>query len=97
MNSRCLKLYFRRRYQYYRGLFCDGTNRYGVPAPLFEVKENNFVECILSLNKVVSAGVGAATDFRQLLDSILHHSLVVAYSRVCHIRVGRTLEYATLG
>jgi len=40
-------------------------------------------------------GVGAATDSRQLLDSRvgLHSSLVVAYSRVRHTRVGRTLEY----
>jgi len=35
--------------------------------------------------------VGAATDSRQLLDSKVHSSLVVAYSRVHHTRVGRSL------
>jgi len=43
------------------------------------------------------AGVGDATDSRQLLDYRVHSSLVVAYSRVRHTRVGRTLEYATAG
>jgi len=32
-------------------------------------------------------GVGATTDSRQLLDSRVHSSLVVAYSRVHHTRV----------
>ena len=45
----------------------------------------------------LGAGVGAATDSRQLFDSRVHFSLVVAYSKVRHIRVARTLEYATLG
>jgi len=44
-----------------------------------------------------NAGVEAATDSRQLLDSRVLSSLVVAYSRVRHTRVGRTLEYATPG
>jgi len=39
-------------------------------------------------------GVGADTDSRHLLDSRVHSSLVVAYYRVRHTRVGRTLEYA---
>ena len=43
------------------------------------------------------AGVGAATDSRQLLNSRVHSALVVAYSIVRHTRVGRTLEYATPG
>ena len=53
------------------------------------------------------AGVGAATDSRQLLDSRVHSSLVVPYSsmphpgrtycRVHHTRVGRTLEYVLPG
>ena len=43
------------------------------------------------------AGVRAATDSRQLLDSRVHSSLVVAYSRVRHTRVGRTLKYAKTG
>ena len=43
------------------------------------------------------AGVGAATDSRQLLDSRVHSSLVVAHSRVRHTRVGRTLEYVLAG
>ena len=42
------------------------------------------------------AGVGAATDSRQLLDSRVHSSLVLAYSRVRHTRVERTLEYYVL-
>jgi len=49
---------------------------------------------------VSGAGVGTATDFRQLLDSSVHSSLVVAYSRVGHpgrtysrVRPTRTLEY----
>ena len=42
-----------------------------------------------------TAGEGAATNSRQLLDSRVHSSLVAAYSRVCHTQVGRTLEYAT--
>jgi len=42
-------------------------------------------------------GVGAAADSRQLLDSRVHFSLVVAYSRIRHTRVGRTQEYATPG
>jgi len=46
---------------------------------------------------VDGAGVGAATDSRQLLDSRVHSSLVVAYSRVRHTRVGRTLEHSTPG
>src|SRR6218665_414294 len=41
--------------------------------------------------------VGAVTDSRQLLDSKVLSSLVVAYSRVRHTRVGRTLEYSTPG
>jgi len=41
--------------------------------------------------------VRAVTDSRQLFDSRVHSSLVVAYSRVRHTRVGRTLEYATPG
>src|SRR6218665_3507932 len=45
----------------------------------------------------IETGVGAATDSRQLLDSRVHSSLVVTYSRVRHTRVGRTLEYATPG
>ena len=40
-----------------------------------------------------AAGVVAATDSRQLLDSRVHSSLVVAYSRTRHTRVRRTLEY----
>ena len=43
------------------------------------------------------ADVGAATDSRQLLDSRVHSSLVVAYSRVPQTRVGRTLEYVLSG
>jgi len=45
----------------------------------------------------ISPGVGAATDSKQLLDSRVHSSLVVEYSRVRHTRVERTLEYVTLG
>src|SRR6218665_1363820 len=44
-----------------------------------------------------SAGVGAATDSRQLLNSRVNFSLVVAYSRVRHTRVKRTLEYVLPG
>src|SRR6218665_2093041 len=44
-----------------------------------------------------TAGVGATTDSRQLLDSRVHSSLVVAYSRVCRTQVGRTLEYVPPG
>ena len=39
-------------------------------------------------------GVGGATDSRQLLDSRVHSSLVVTYSRVRHTRVGRTYSIA---
>ena len=49
------------------------------------------------VRKVLMPGVGAATDSRQLLDSRVHSSLLVAYSRVRHTQVGRTLEYATSG
>src|SRR6218665_1872627 len=41
----------------------------------------------------IGTAVGAATDSRQLLDSRVHSSSVVAYSRVRQTRVGRTLEY----
>src|SRR6218665_3854316 len=41
----------------------------------------------------LSAGVGTATDSRQLFDSRVHSSLVVAYSKVRHTRAERTLEY----
>src|SRR6218665_159635 len=41
------------------------------------------------------SGVGVATDSRQLLDSGVHSSLVVAYSRERYTRARRTLEYAT--
>ena len=43
------------------------------------------------------AGLVAATDSTQLLDSRVHSSLLVAYSRVRHSWVGRALEYATPG
>jgi len=49
------------------------------------------------LVKISAAGVVAATDSRQLLDSRVHSFLVVTYARVRHTRVGRTLEYATPG
>jgi len=47
--------------------------------------------------KKLGAGVEVATDSMQLFDSRVHYSLVVAYSRLRHTRVGRTLEYATTG
>src|SRR6218665_1650270 len=48
--------------------------------------------------KEIGAGVGAATDPRQLLNSRVHSSLVLAYSRVCHTRrIGRTLDYVLPG
>ena len=28
---------------YYQGLFCDGTRRYGVPAPFFPSKEKTII------------------------------------------------------
>ena len=49
------------------------------------------------LARQADAGLGTATDSRQLLDSKVHSSLVVAYSRVRYTRVGHTLEYATPG
>jgi len=56
------------------------------------------VSAVISLPRstAVTAGVGAATDSRQLLDSRVYSYLVVAYSRVLYSRVRptRTLKYS---
>jgi len=52
---------------------------------------------LFGISKCLRHWCRAATDSRQLLDSRVPSSLVVAYSRVRHTRVGRTLEYATPG
>ena len=59
-------------------------------------KKNNLIISTSTWSQpLLSTGVGAATDSRQLLDSRVLSYLVVAYSRVRHTRVGRTVEYAT--
>src|SRR6218665_448913 len=55
------------------------------------------LSCQRSCVGALMSGVGSATDSRKLLDSRVHSSLVVAYSRLGHTLVGRTLEHATPG